>query len=185
MLLVIDSDDMKKIALYFILIAVTVPFFTACGGREWDTDDEMECLINNWSYYYVSDVLIYVFESIDTTKKDEGRIKSITASINDTLNLEFHWKANSIGGDSIDVTSTLIQIGDSSILKIDGYRYSDELWAHIFTVDPGIINYGGKFHIDFYETGKTTPWGWSEITYKKDEDYYLPYSKETPKVGRY
>lgn len=186
MLLVIDFNGMKKVSLYFALIVVAVSALTACEGREWDTDDELECLSNNWSNY-VSDVLDYIFESVDTTKNNDGRIKTITASINDTLNLKFTWKANNVGGDSIDVESTLIQIGDSSIVKVDGYRYSDGLWAHLFTVDPGIINCEGKFHIDFFETGKTSPWGWSEITYQRERDEYRyrPYKRCDTQVGRY
>jgi len=186
-LLVIDFEGMKKISLYFAFIVVSVSALTACEGREWDTDDELECLSTNWSYYYVSDVLDFMFETVDSTRNNDGRIITLTASINDTLNLEFHWKANNIDGDSVNVGSTLIQIGDSSIVKVDGYRYSDGLWAHLFTVDPGIINYEGKFHIDFFETGKTAPWGWSEIIYhKSDDEYnYRPYSCESPTIGRY
>ena len=178
---------MKKISLYFAFIVVAVFALTACEGREWDTDDELERLSDNWSYYYVSDVLDYIFETVDSTMNIDGRIIIHTASVNDTLNLEFHWKTNSVGGDSVNVGSTLIQIGDSSIVKVDGYRYSDGLWAHLFTVDPGIINCEGRFHIDFFETGKTTPWGWSEIVYHKgDGEYsYRPYTKDSPTVGRY
>ena len=175
---------MKKITLYFALIAVTTFVITSCEGRSWDTDDELKSLTNNWSHYYVDDVLDYVFENIDSTKNNEGRLVTLTASVNDTLNLEFHWQANKIDGDSINVSSSLLQIGDSSIVIVDGYRYSDGLWAHMFTVDPGIVNYEGKFHIDFYETGKTTPWAWSEKTFTKSDGYYH-YSSEDPKVGRY
>lgn len=186
MLLVIDSDDMKKITLYIALIAVTGSVLTACGGRDWDTDDELECLTKKWSYY-VSDVLDLVFENIDSTKNNDGRLVTLIASVNDTLNLTFHWLANSVGGDSVNVLATLIQVGDSSIVIMDGYRFSDNLWAHLYTVDPGIINYEGKFHIDFYETGKTTPWAWTETTYEKDtsEDHYRLYICNSPKVGRY
>ena len=186
MRLVIDFDGMKKFSLYFALIVVIASALTACEGRDWDTDDELECLSNNWSYY-VSDVLEYIFESVDTTKNKDGRISTITASINDTLNLEFHWKTNSVNGDSVNVSSTLFQIGDSSIVKVDGYRYSDGLWAHLFTVGSGIINCEGTFHIDFYETGKTSPWGWTEIEYHKNLDQYRynPYERGDTKVGRY
>lgn len=178
---------MKKITLYFALIVAAVSALTACEGREWDTDDELKSLSIVWSNNYVSDVLDYVFETVDSTSNKDGRTITYTASINDTLNLEFHWKINSVGGDSVNVGSTLIQISDSSIVKVDGYRFSDGLWAHLYTVDPGIINCEGKFHIDFFETGKTTPWGWSEIVYHKNFDEYRwrPYSTESPTIGRY
>ena len=88
--------------------------------------------------------------------------------------------------DSVDVTSTLLQIRDSVIIKSDGYRYSQKYWAHLFTVDPGIINYEGKYHIDFYEIGKDTPWAWAEVIFTKNPKSKYKYntSKE-PVVGWY
>ena len=87
----------------------------------------------------------------------------------------------------MNVCSTLIQIGDTATVVVDGYRYSDNLWAHLYTVDTGIINYKGMFRIDFYETGKTIPWAWSETTFEKDTTkyHYKPYKHNDPKVGRY
>ena len=69
---------------------------------------------------------------------------------------------------------------------VDGYRYSDDFWTHLYTTDPGIINYEGKFRIDFYETGKTTPWAWGEVTYQRNDDgNWSEYQASKPKVGRY
>lgn len=179
---------MKKITLYLAFAVVILSGLTACEGREWDTDDELEQLSNHWSYIYVTDVLNCIAIQEDSVyKHDSGRIVSVVRSINDTLNMVFSWHTNSIEGDSMNVRSTLIQIGDSSAVTVDGYRYSDNLWAHLYTVEPGIINCEGKFRIDFYETGKTTPWAWSEKTYEQDttKDAYRPYSSKSAQVGRY
>ena len=177
---------MKKIAFYYVLILSGFVAFVSCEGREWDTHDELEALTTNWATIYVSNVLDHVFEVKDTTYSDNGRITVIT-SMKDTMNLSFSWEGYQVDDDSTNIVSTLIQIGDSSTVTVDGYRYSDEFWAHLYTVDPGIINYEGKFHIDFYEIGKTTPWAWGEITYLRNrDDYrYYPYRRSDTQVGRY
>ena len=184
---VIGSDDMKKIALYFVLILFAFVAFASCKGREWDTHDEMKALTGNWASEYVSDVLNKIFEVEDSTYKNKGREYTITTSIKDTLNMTFSWHATKVEGDSIDVHATLMQIGDSSKVIVNGYRYSDDFWAHLYTTDPGIINYEGKFRVDFFETGKTTPWAWGEITYQRDRDEYRynPYKRCDTQVGRY
>ena len=98
----------------------------------------------------------------------------------------FHFtKGNKNNHDSVNIISSLLQIRDSIVLKTDGYRYSDYYWVHLYTVGPGIVNYEGRFHVDFYETGKTTPWGWSEITYHKSNVYDRTYSCESPVLGWY
>lgn len=179
---------MKKITIYIACMVVLLSGMTACGGRDWDTDDELEALSINWSEYFVLDVLNYIIEVEDSAyNNDNGRIVTVLKSIDDTLNMVFRWKANTVKGDSMNVCSTLIQIGDTATVVVDGYRYSDNLWAHLYTVDPGIINYKGMFRIDFYETGKTTPWAWSETTFEKDTTtyHYKPYKRNDPKVGRY
>lgn len=159
----------------------------SCKGRVWDTHDELESLTGNWASEYVSDVLNNIFGVQDTTYRRNGSEYTVITSINDTLNMSFRWHANNVEGDSIDVLATLKQIGDSSMVIVNGYRYSDEFWAHLFTIDPGIINFEGKFHVDFYEVGKTTPWAWSEIAYQRDRDEYRynPYKRCDTQVGRY
>ncbi len=178
---------MKKIALYFVLILFAFVTFASCEGREWDTHDELKALTGNWASVYVSDILNNIFEVQDSTYRKNGSEYTVISSINDTLNMTFSWHANKVEGDSINVISTLMQIGDSSTVIVNGYRYSDEFWAHLYTIDPGIINYEGKFRVDFYETGKTTPWAWSEILYQRDRDEYRynPYKRCDTQVGRY
>lgn len=177
---------MKKIALYFVFMLFAFVSFVGCEGREWDTHDELEALTGNWASQYVSEVLNHVFENKDTTYSKNGRY-TVIASMKDTMNLSFSWESDQVMGDSINVVSTLVQIGDSSTVIVNGYRYSDEFWAHLFTIDPGIINYEGKFHVDFYEVGKTTPWAWAEIAYQRDRDEYRysPYKRCETQVGRY
>ena len=52
-----NSDDMKKIILYFALIVVASWTLTGCEGRNWDTDDELACITAYWSDVYVSRVM--------------------------------------------------------------------------------------------------------------------------------
>ena len=103
-------------------------------------------------------------------------------NLNDTLSIDFK-KDGRIEGDSVVISYRLLQIKDSVVVTADGYRYSDRLWAHMYTVDEGIINYEGTFRVEFYENGKTTPWAWSNVRYSKSDrnDPYnsRQYVKET------
>lgn len=176
---------MKKIALYVLLATVAVIGIVSCVGRDWDTDFEIKDLSTSWSYKYVDLVLNQKIKNIDTTFHKEWSIT--TSIITDTLYKEIHssYASEYPNRDSVDVTSIFIQIHDSLIVKVEGYRYSQKYWAHLYTVDEGILNYEGKFKVDFYETGKTTPWGWSEITYSKNKnDRYDLYNKKT-EIGWY
>ena len=178
---------MKKFALYFVLMSFAFVTLVSCEGRVWDTHDELESLTGNWASVYVSEVLNKIFEVEDSTYREKGREYTVTTSIKDTLNMSFSWHSNSVEGDSTDVLTTLMQIGDSSTVIVNGFRYSDDFWAHLYTTDPGIVNYEGKFRVDFYETGKTTPWAWGEIVYQRDCDEYRyhPYKRCDTQVGRY
>ena len=75
-----------------------------------------------------------------------------------------------IGGDSVDITTTIVLKDTTMMTVTDGYRYADNITAHMFTVDPGIIDYNGKLHFDFYKTDGMIPWAWTEITYSKTDD---------------
>ena len=175
---------MKKI-IYFALIVVASWAFTGCEGRNWDTDDELMGITYDWSYVYVSRVMDCLIS--DTIIEEKFGTASVTVSKKDTLKLDVRWQFSEEKGDSVNVHSSLVEISDSAAVVVDGYTYSDDYWAHLYTIDPGIINCEGKFHIDFYETGKTTPWAWGEVTYQKRYDgmtaYYYDSSK--PQVGRY
>jgi len=176
---------MKKFTLYISLAFSAVIGIVSCVGRDWDTDDEIKDLSTSWSKEYVDLVLDQKIKNIDTTYHKEWSVT--TSIITDTLYKVIH---NSYASkypdlDSVEVTSTFIQIHDSLIVKVEGYRYSQKYWAHLYTVDEGIINYEGKFKVDFYETGKTAPWGWSEINYSKNlNDRYELYNKKT-EIGWY
>lgn len=183
---VIYSDDMKKITLYFALIIVASWTMTGCEGRNWDTNDSLAGVTDDWSYLYVSR-FIDIFWLNDTVFDEEDESVSITFSKKDTLKLDMRWLSGNENGDSVNVHSSLVEVSDSVAVVVDGYRYSDEFWAHLYTIEPGIINYEGKFRIDFYETGKTTPWAWGEVTYQKSNDGSMAYNYKSskPKVGRY
>ncbi len=163
----------------------------SCRGNDWDTEEELKALSRTWANDYVNYTLRQVVLAADTLQGiKNGRyvgddIKT-TSVLKDTLMSVFHFtKETEYNHDSVNIISSLLQIRDSIVVKADGYRYSDKYWVHLYTVDPGIVNYEGKFRIDFYENGETTPWGWSEITYhKSDVPYYTCYF-DTPVVGWY
>lgn len=176
---------MKKIKLYLALIVAASWTLTGCEGRNWDTNDELMGITTDWSYFFVSKVMDC--SVIDTLFEEQFGTASVTVSKKDTLKLDVRWQFSEEKGDSVNIHSSLVGISDSVAVVVDGYRYSDDFWAHLYTTDPGIINYEGKFHIDFYETGKTTPWAWGEVTYQKSDDGSRAYNYKSskPQVGRY
>lgn len=173
---------MRKIILYVsFLVSVCL---VSCKGEVWDTEEEMRELTLSWCFF-VDDIMHHSIQLNDTLKYKDDNIKIIeTSSLKDSLFVEFKYDVHKPGSDSLYVTSTLTQIRDSIIVKTDGYRYSNKFWVHLFTIDPGIINYNGKFHIDFYETGKDTPWAWSEVEYIKNDRYHSA-TKEGPIIEWY
>ncbi|MBP5422196.1 MAG: hypothetical protein J6Y78_07140 [Paludibacteraceae bacterium] len=169
---------MKKISYYIVVVVLTC--LAACQGKEWDTEEELSKITESWAHSYVN----YTLDQL-VKKSIDGSV-IIATSVNDTLYREFHHLSSFEKGDSVNVISTLTQIDDSTIVTVEGYRYSKNYYAHLYTLDPGIINYEGKFHIDFYETGKSTPWAWSEITYKSSLDvFYFNHDSGLLKVGHY
>ena len=170
---------MRKISIY--IVAAVLTCLTACQGKDWDTEDELAMLTANWSEGFVD----YTLNK--TVEKDYEGIVVTTTVINDTICREFHHLSDFKEDDSINVVTTLYQFGDSNIVTVDGYRYSNRYFAHLYTVNPGIVNYEGLFHVDFYETGKTTPWAWGEVTYEKSDDgsTLYNYERSKPQVGRY
>ena len=177
---------MKKFALYLSIIAFLTGL-VACEGKAWDTDESLKEITYVWSGNYID----YVYnnlaiEKIDTIEYSYKEKMYITTDYKDTLrNVIRFVQSKDEKEDSVDVVSTLVQYGDTVIVTTDGYRYYDELWAHLYTLDPGIINCEGIFHVDFYETGKTTPWAWGEVPYQKTEDSYTRRQFDNIKVGRY
>lgn len=180
---------MRKFTIYLLIAGLAG--FMSCRGNDWDTEEELKALSRTWANDYVNYTLRQVLLAADTLQGiKNGRyvgddIKT-TSVLKDTLMSVFHFtKETEYNHDSVNIISSLLQIRDSIVVKADGYRYSDKYWVHLYTVDPGIVNYEGKFRIDFYENGETTPWGWSEITYhKSDVPYYTCYF-DTPVVGWY
>lgn len=180
---------MRNFTIYLLIAGLAG--FMSCRGNDWDTEEELKALSRTWANDYVNYTLRQVVLAADTLQGiKNGRyvgddIKT-TSVLKDTLMSVFHFtKETEYNHDSVNIISSLLQIRDSIVVKADGYRYSDKYWVHLYTVDPGIVNYEGKFRIDFYENGETTPWGWSEITYhKSDVPYYTCYF-DTPVVGWY
>ena len=179
---------MKKGLLHIKLAVIATLFLASCVTREWDPADDLGGLARNWSYWYVDEALNYAVERYDTLGYAYKWQTFVTSSLKDTLSIDIISSYKKDDSDSVNVTTTLRQVKDSIIVTTDGYTYSDKFWVHIYTVDPGIVNYEGKFHVDFYETGKTTPWAWSEITYTKSSEYSSysrSYSKSETKTGWY
>ena len=177
---------MKKISLYISVALVAFVGLISCQGRVFDPEEDLQDLSSEWAHEYVDLVLDQKILPEDSAYYKKWSVT--TAYISDTLYKEIRnkYRSNPYRLDSVDVTSTFIQIHDSLIVKVDGYRFSEKYWAHLFTVGDGILEYEGKFHVDFYEIGKNTPWGWSETTYQKSpyEDARYPYEKKNV-VGWY
>lgn len=173
---------MKKTVIYSLLLVAAC--LVSCKEEKWDTEEELRGMTIGWANEFVYNTLNRSIKYVDTVLVSDDR--TVSASLRDSLFVTVHYAYNKQpDNDSVDVTSTLTQIRDSIIVMVDGYRYSQKYWAHLFTVDPGIINYEGKFHVDFYEIGKTTPWAWSEITYSKNKnDNYYPYNEKS-EIGWY
>ena len=177
---------MKKTSLYITFALLALVGITACVGRNFDPDQDMKDLSDGWACEYVDNVLDQKIRSVDSSFNKKWSVT--TSMIKDTLYKEIHntYSKKYPLFDSVEVTSTFIQIRDSLIVKVDGYRYSEKYWAHLFTVGDGILDYEGKFRVEYYEIGEKTPWGWTETTYRKNEhpNDRKPYLKKT-KVGWY
>ncbi len=176
---------MKKIVFKFRIAVIAALLMTSCEVRNWDPAAELGGMAEYWAMRYIDDALDYAVNPHDTLSTYYSYSKwpvAITSNLNDTLSIDFIVDGR-IEDDSVVISYRLLQIKDSVVVTADGYRYSDRLWAHMYTVDEGIINYEGTFRIEFYENGKTTPWAWSNVRYSKSDrnDPYnsRQYVKET------
>lgn len=177
---------MKKFALYLSMVAFLTSL-VACEGKAWDADEELKKISIDWAGDYID----YILDNLTVDRIDSLSSYSkkqhiyITTDYKDTLRREIHFvKSKDERSDSADVVSTLVQYGDTVIVTTDGYRYSNKFYAHLYTVDPGIVNYDGEFRIDFFEMGKSTPWTSSVIRYRQahDKDAYYPYYMDEPRL---
>lgn len=176
---------MKKVIFHIKLAVISTVFMTSCVTKEWNPVEDLDSLARDWSYRYVDDALDYAIEGYSTNEYYAWRVN--TPSLKDTLSIDII-RCYKDEGDSVNVTSKLLQIKDSVIVTTEGYIYSDRFWAHLFTAAPGIVNFEGKFHVDFFENGKTTPWAWSEIEYSgsgKKGRYSKPYNKSESRTNWY
>ena len=177
---------MKKFALYLSIVAFLTSL-VACEGKEWDADEELRKISTDWAGDYID----YILDNLTVDRTDSLSSYSkrqhiyITTDYKDTLRREIHFvQSKDERSDSADVVSTLVQYGDTVIVTTDGYRYSNKFYAHLYTVDPGIVNYDGEFRIDFFEMGKSTPWTSSVIRYRRahDKDAHYPYYMDDPRL---
>jgi hypothetical protein len=172
----------------FIILVAATAFsvgIISCGffGAQWDAEETLTGFSNSWASRYVgspiNDFNLFRNDILDSIRNNGSGLK-------DTISVDYRFM-ESDHGDSVNITTSIKLIDDQIVVISDGYRFSDDLRAHIFTVDPGIIDCSGKVHIDFYRTGETNPWAWGEVTFKVREDdigYYYGNFEDT-EVGWY
>ena len=77
---------------------------------------------------------------------------------------------------------------DTVEVTLPTYKTGENVGAIFFEplVERFNAAYEGKYHIDFYEIGKDTPWAWAEVIFTKNPKSKYKYntSKE-PVVGWY
>lgn len=141
----------------------------SCKGVEWDTEETLIGMSKSWAYWYVGSPMIdYGYYHDDTP--DSAYKSNTTIVFNDTVAVEKVY-CGMLNGDSINITTTVVKADSTLTVFTDGYRIANNLTAHIFTVDPGIINYKGKLHIDFYLTDGMIPWAWTEVFFNGRYEY--------------
>ena len=159
---------MKKKIFALIGFIATISFvFISCKGIDWDRDESLKGMSSLWAYRYVGSLFSYYEHKYSSPTYREG-----VTTINDTIAIE-EFETGVSCGDSLNIKSTIVMTDSVLTVTTDGYRIADNLTAHIFTVDPGIINYNGKVHIDFYLTDGMIPWAWTEVTITEDNLYSL------------
>ena len=164
-------------------MALTSVGLDSCKGVEWDTQETLVGMSESWARIYVED-LMRDYGHYKDVAKDSTRKVQYTVTFNDTVAVESIFRGI-IGGDSVDITTTIVLKDTTMMTVTDGYRYADNITAHMFTADPGIIDFDGKLHFDFYKTDGMIPWAWTEITYSKTDDSdYIPYLRNS-KFGWY
>lgn len=155
-------------------MALTSVGLDSCTGVEWNTQETLVGMSESWARIYVEDLMHDYGQYKDVAKDSTSKVR-YTVTLNDTVAVESIFRGM-IGGDSVDITTTIVLIDTTMTTVTDGYRYADNITAHMFTVDPGIIDYNGKLHFDFYKTDGMIPWAWTEITYSKTDDSdVIPY----------
>lgn len=159
-------------------MALTSVGLDSCTGVEWDTQETLVGMSESWARIYVED-LMRDYGHYKDVAKDSTRKVQYTVTFNDTVAVESIFRGM-IGGDSVDITTTIVLKDTTMMTVTDGYRYADNITAHMFTADPGIIDYNGKLHFDFYKTDGMIPWAWTEITYSKTDDSdVIPYLRNS------
>jgi len=146
----------------------------SCKGIDWDRDDELIGMSNLWAQKYVESVITNYERNYRTPSDNKER----TVTINDTIAVETFFTGMA-DGDSLNIMTTIVKIDSVLTATTDGYRIADNLTAHIFTIDPGIVDRNGILHIDFYLTDGMIPWAWTEVTFKKNQYF------ENTKLGWY
>lgn len=160
---------MKKNIFALVSFIVAISFgFISCKGIDWDREESLKGMSSLWAYDYVGSIASNYEENYKSQPYDTRK----TVTVNDTIAVET-FRTGICDGDSLNIKTTIVMIDSVLTVTTDGYRMADNLTAHIFTVDPGVVNCNGKVHIDFYLTDGMIPWAWTEIAITKDDIYKL------------
>ena len=93
--------DMKNnrylLALVCCIAAITIGF-SSCNGVEWDREESLKGMSNEWAYIYVAKVI---------DDYDDYNYVAKTATINDTIAFEKTF-AFMDGNDSVNVKTTIV-----------------------------------------------------------------------------
>ena len=127
------KNNRYLLALVCCIAAISFGF-SSCDGVEWDREESLKGMSNEWAYIYVAKVI---------DDYDDYNYVAKTATINDTIAFEKTF-AFMDGNDSVNVKTTIVIVDSVMTATTDGYRYADNLTAHIFTVDPGIVDKIGE-----------------------------------------
>ena len=172
------KNNRYLLALVCCIAAISFGF-SSCDGVEWDREESLKGMSNEWAH-------IYLVKVIDDCQDNFDSYQSKYATINDTIAYETVF-AHMDGGDSVNITTTVVIIDSVMTTTAQGYRYSDNLTAHIYTIDPGIVDQNGKLRIDFYQTDGNIPWAWTEVSFSKDNwsNFYRGYDFDNVTLGWY
>lgn len=175
---------MKRQVITFLCVLAAVAGLFSCD--RFDRDEELGHVsqmifvnaVRNYTSLFLSDPDWY---GTDDSLAGHSCLFLDTLDVRFTIN-----DGRNYGNDSVSQIVTLFQVGDSTVLQSEGYRYGSELWTHYYLEEPGLVNGKGLFHIDFYQTGQSQPWAWSELDIPDNPNSYSRYyDSENFVIGYY
>lgn len=167
-MLVINSDIMKKVRFFAILVAVTITSglaITSCTTQH-ETDEMLLEYTEDCYHYFVRNNYSYI---IDTALIGYGYEIFPTVILKDTVEVRKHFSTRCDTNYEIpcDVNLHIRQIQSDDTLTVDGYENGQKLKSHIFTAGEGIVNGKGVFHVDFMTLDNADVWAWCKFEIDK------------------